>query len=153
MKPATPLSNSTTPSSSTSSRAVTNELPSDTPRSAKPLAAPPPSSYHPTLSQDNRPESRASQMSYASDATFRTAAESLSSRRRRYTSGDEDDDDHDDDHEEDQATWERERSPTPTLGGPGHGEETVDTTIATSSESRTSSVNRMKHMSSATIRG
>lgn len=151
IKPTTPPPNPTTSLPPTSSEAITRELPSNALRSAESLAAPPPSSYQPALSQDDRPESRASQLSYASDATFRTAAESLSSRRRKYTSDDEDDEDHD----EAQAIWERERSPTPTLGGKDISglEETMDITNATpTDESRTASLNRMKHMSSATIR-
>ncbi|EKM78412.1 hypothetical protein AGABI1DRAFT_114698 [Agaricus bisporus var. burnettii JB137-S8] len=149
VQPPTPLTSPTVIQPLTPSKALTDELPSDAPQSVKPSAPPPPSSFHPVSSQDTRPESRISQVSYASDGTFRTAAESLSSRWRRNTSDDEDD--------EDNETWERERSPTPTSGGkdnPGYGEEALDNIITNStSESRTSSLNRMKHMSSATIRG
>ncbi|KAF9450038.1 hypothetical protein P691DRAFT_811283 [Macrolepiota fuliginosa MF-IS2] len=167
--------------------ATATSLPEVLPKSESPvptkISAPPPSSYHPPVDpylhpQDGtpqRPESRASQMShmsYASDMTFRTAAESLNSRRgisRAGTTRGEDDDEDDEDAEEldddnnsghgdgDLDTEEDHRPSTPTLGRKStarHGREGTDATITDVTPIAlpgVGSVKQKRHISTATV--
>lgn len=180
--PPRPISRPVTPSTSSSEESTTSTPPSDISPPPTKASAAPPSSYHPPpqthlRSPDEpqqRSESRASQLSYASqtsyasDVTFRTAAESLSSRKGpRWPNVSDDEDDGDGDagsyhngHDSDEADTVEgadERPSTPTLGGKTitrHGRESTDATITgptLSMSSRTSRMKQEKHMSSATI--